>query len=237
MAGGTMAPSGILRLTKTVKLPEKPMTVREMLWWASPRPELYYDDREVFYWRLKNWPMFLNHLWRFAVMVRAAKLSGYPFMSGKLFLTHMRASGQEQCLGLVSLRAVTDVLVNDIVDEFDEATDDASLKTFNYHGIGTGTTGAVAGDTDLETELTTEYTGDVRATGAQSQPSANIYQTLATNTLDSGTPNVTEHGVLTSATVGAGTLQDRHTFAAKNIDGGAGEGLQSTYQFTVTSGG
>lgn len=239
MFASATKPFGVFRMSKIEKIPQKQLTWKELLYWCFPRRELWYSDREVFFWRLANWPRMADQMWRLWVHFKAAKISGHRFLLGKLFLTHLHGrNGREQILGLASLREVTDVFVADIVDEMDEATDDASLKTYNYHGIGTGTTAADQTDTDLETELTTEYNpNSTRATGAQSQPSANIYQTLATNTLDSGTPAVTEQGVLTSATVGAGTLCDRHTFAAKNLDGTAGDGLQSTYQLTVTAGG
>lgn len=236
---GISRPFGVLRVSKVERPPQRSMTWKELLYWSFPRPELYYDDREVFFWRMRNWPQMAAQLWWLRRAIRASRKSGCILGYGKLFLTHWHGkTGFQQVLGLASLHAVTDVFVNDVVDEMDEATDDASLKLYNFHGIGTGVTGAAQTDTDIETELTTEYNpNSTRATGSQSQPSANIYQTVATNTLDSGTPAVTEQGVLTSATVGAGTLCDRHTFAAKNLDGTAGDGLQSTYQLTFTAGG
>jgi hypothetical protein len=239
MAFSTVRPFGVVRVSKTEKIPTKSLSFKELLYWTFPRMELYQQDREVFWWRMRNWPQMWLQIVQLTALRRTARWAGSQVVHGKLFLTHLHGkTGREQVLGLVSLKAVTDVFVNDVVDEMDEATDDASLKLYNYHGIGTGTTAADATDTDLETELTTEYNpNSTRATGAQTQPSANIYQTLATNTLDSGTPAVTEQGVLTSATVGSGTLCDRHTFAAKNLDGSAGDGLQSQYQMTVSSGG
>jgi hypothetical protein len=111
-------------------------------------------------------------------------------------------------------------------------------EILRYHGLGTGTTAAATGDTGLQTELTTEYTGNVRATGTLTEgASANIFRSVGTNTLDSGTPAVTEHGVLSQAATGGGTLLDRHVFSAINLDGAAGDGLQSTYDFTLSAGG
>ncbi len=233
---GTTQPFGTLHLIKIEKTPQRKLTWKELLYWSLPHPGL---SKEVFRWRTKNAPRILNQLWRLGVMIRAGKLTGYPFVHGKLFL--QKITGEHNHIvnyGLVSLRLVTDNGVADIVDEFDEATDDASLKLLNFHGIGTGVTGANQTDSDIETELTTEYIVDnTRATGAQSQPSAPVYQTLATNTLDSGTPAITEQGVLASATVGSGILLDRHTFAAINLVGASGDSLQSTYQLTVAAGG
>ena len=106
-----------------------------------------------------------------------------------------------------------------------------------HHGIGTGVAAEAVGDTALATELTTEYNPDnVRDTGTQGENGANVYQTVGVNTLDSGTPAITEHGVLTQAATGGGTLLDRSVFSAINLDGGAGDGLQSTYEITFTAG-
>ena len=138
--------------------------------------------------------------------------------------------------GVVSRRLVTDAFVAAVVDALDVGVG-FTLTNFRFHGIGTGSTAESAGDTALVTELTTEYTGNVRATGTATQPSANIYRSTATNTLDSGTPALREHGVLTQAATGGGTLLDRSVYAAINLDGTVGDGLQSQYSLTVTSGG
>lgn len=135
--------------------------------------------------------------------------------------------------GLVSYREVTDTGVAFIVDAFQNSVEVENMK---YHGLGTGTTAADQTDTALETELTTEYTGNVRATGTTTEgASANIFRTVATNTLDSGTPAVTEHGVLSASS--SGVLLDRHTFSAINLNGSNGDGLQSSYDLTLTAGG
>jgi len=135
--------------------------------------------------------------------------------------------------GEVGHKVVTTAGVNFIVDAFQNTTE---LETFKYHGLGTGSTAEAIGDTALVTELTTEYTGNVRATGTTAEgASANIYSTVATNTLDSGTPALREHGVFSASS--AGTLLDRTVFASITLDGTAGDGLQSTYQLTCSAGG
>lgn len=135
--------------------------------------------------------------------------------------------------GQVGYKVVTTAGVNFIVDAFQNTTE---LETFKYHGLGTGSTAEAIGDTALVTELTTEYTGNVRATGTTTEgASANIYSTVATNTLDSGTPALREHGVFSASS--AGTLLDRTVFASITLDGTAGDGLQSTYQLTCSAGG
>jgi hypothetical protein len=138
--------------------------------------------------------------------------------------------------GVVSRKVVTDNGVGFIVDAFQNLVE---LENMKYHGIGTGTTAESASQTALVTELTTQYNPDnTRATGSLTEgATANIFKTVGTNTLDSGTPAVTEHGIFSQAATGGGVLLDRSVFAAVNLDGTAGDGLQSTYQLTFNSGG
>ncbi len=136
-------------------------------------------------------------------------------------------------LGLASFRVVTTAGVNFIVDAFQNTVE---LEDLKYHGIGTGSTAEAAGDTALVTELTTEYTGNVRATGTTTEgASANIYRTVGTNTLD-GTPGAAlrEHGIFSQAATGGGTLLDRTVYAAITLS--SGDSLQSTYDHTQTAG-
>jgi hypothetical protein len=134
--------------------------------------------------------------------------------------------------GIVSRRVVTTVGVGYIVDAFQNLVE---LENMKYHGLGTGGTAEAAGDTALVTELTTEYTGNVRATGTTTESGATVYQTVATNTLDSGTPAITEHGVFSASS--AGVLLDRSLFSAINLVGASGDALQSTYSLTLSAGG
>lgn len=137
--------------------------------------------------------------------------------------------------GIVSRKVVTDTGVGFIVDAFQNSVE---LENMKFHGLGTGSSAEAANETALVTELTTEYTGNVRATGTTAEgATANIYRTVGTNTLDSGTPALREHGVLSQAATGGGVLLDRSLFAAINLDGTAGDGLQSTYELTLASGG
>lgn len=127
------------------------------------------------------------------------------------------------------------------------ATASYALTNFNFHGIGTSTTAEAATDTILITELTTEYNPNAtRATGTGRTAAAAgnnaTYQTIGTNTLDSGTPAVTEHGLFTQAATGAASapanvLMDRSVFTAINLVGANGDGLQTTYTITFNSGG
>lgn len=133
--------------------------------------------------------------------------------------------------GVVGRKVVTTAGVNAIVDAFQNTVE---VETFKYHGLGTGAVAEAVTDTTLGTELTTEYTGNVRATGTTVEGSAaNIYETVATNTLD-GTPAAAlrEHGIFSANA--AGTLLDRTVFAAITLS--SGDALQSTYDLTFSAG-
>lgn len=132
--------------------------------------------------------------------------------------------------GVVGNKVVTTVGVGYIVDAFQNSVE---LENMKYHSLGTGSTAEAAGDTALVTELTTEYTGNVRATGTTTEASATVYETVATNTLD-GTPGAAlrEHGVHSASS--AGVLLDRTVYAAITLS--SGDGLTSTYDLTLTAG-
>ena len=121
-----------------------------------------------------------------------------------------------------------------MVDDLDSAAGSADISNWQYHGCGTGTTAENVTDTSLETESTTALNPDsTRATGTGSQPSANIYQSVGTLTFDAGAA-ITEHGVLTQAATGGGTLLDRSVFSAINVS--SGDSIQFTYQLQLTAG-
>ena len=136
-------------------------------------------------------------------------------------------------MGRVGVKLVTDDGVDFLVDAFQNSTE---VELFNFHGIGLGSTAENVTDTDIETELTTQYTADnTRDTGTQGEgASTNIYQSVGDNSVDAGVA-LREHGLLTSATVGSGTLWDRTVFALINLS--SGDSLESTYEVTFSSGG
>jgi hypothetical protein len=145
-------------------------------------------------------------------------------------------TGHREDFGIVSRKVVTDTGVGFIVDAFQNSVE---LENMKYHGIGTGTTAEAASQTALVTELTTEYNpNSTRATGTTTEgASANIFRTVGTNTIDSGTPAITEHAVLSQAATGGGVMLDRSVFSAINLVGANGDGLQTTYDLTCSSGG
>lgn len=185
-------------------------------------------DGVVNEWRTRNLRNFQRGFRRAAL----AKRFGIPTLFGSLFASKVFAGGDVLDLGLISMRVITDAGVAAISDSFNNTFEN---ELFNFHGMGTGVTAESAAQTALVTELTTEYNpNSTRATGTQTTPT-NVYQTVGTNTIDSGTPAVTEHGIFSQAATGGGTMLDRSLFAAINLV--SGDGIQFTYQLTLTSGG
>lgn len=188
-------------------------------------------------WRLKN-AIRPNFIFGY-LGVQAAKaltaLTGIPTLTSCVKVFVENAEGEKIDYGTVGYRVVTDVGVNAIVDAFQNTFE---VENFNYHGIGTGGDLKAEGadDTALQTELTTEYSTDnTRATGTQGEgASANIYQSVGTNSVDAAVA-IDEHGLFDQAATGGGTLLDRTVFAEINLT--SGDSLQSTYELTVNSGG
>jgi hypothetical protein len=208
-------------------LPERPLTVREMLGQSMPTPGLTPD---VFRWRAANMPLYLRSLRK----VAAARAVGAVVIYGSLYLEVIREDGLRFDLGLVGHKVVTTAGVTKIVD-FLRANDVTTGTNFKFHGIGTGSTAEAAGDTTLVTELTTEYAPDnTRPTGSQTNNGATVYRTIGTVTVDA-TPGaaIREHGVFSAAT--AGTLLDRTVFAAITLS--SGDSIAATYDLTVAAGG
>lgn len=230
--GGAVAPAGDLGLRVVHNADPVPdgfgraLSVREVVEHGFPQ---YGQDSKVRRWKRANLP----HLMRGMRRVVAARALRLPHFYGQLWLRVIRADGQHIPLGLVSQRVVTDDGVGAIVDAFQNSYE---LEDLKYHALGTGVTAEAAADSALVTELTTEYTGDVRATGTTTEgASANIYRTVGTNTVDENPgADIREHGVFDQAATGGGLLLDRTLFGAIDLD--AGDGIQSTYELTFTAG-
>ena len=151
----------------------------------------------------------------------------------RLTAVHIKASGERVNLGLIATRLITDTGVGFLVDDWDNNGTD--LTTMNFHGCGTGTNAENQTDSALQTESTTALNPDnTRATGTRSQPAANQYRSVGTLTFDASAA-ITEHGLLSSATVAAGVLWDRSQFSAINVV--SGDSIQFTYTCTVSAGG
>ncbi len=134
--------------------------------------------------------------------------------------------------GVLSRRVVTNNGVGFLVDTFQNLLEPETMK---YHGIGTGTNAEAAGDSALQTELTTQYNPDnTRATGSTTESASGIFQTVGTNTVDA-TVAITEHGILSQSATGGGVLLDRSVFSALNLV--SADSLQTDYRLTLSSGG
>ncbi|GEM_PF-1673594 len=186
---------------------------------------------EVNWYRVKNLRHFLRGFWRVAM----TRLLGLPCQYGQLSAKVIRGNGEVLDFGIISLRVITTAGANYLVDALQNLTEP---ENFKYHGFGTGTNAEATGDTALQTELTTEYaTDNTRPTGSQTEgASANIYRSVGTLSPDgSGNLAITEHGVLSQAATGGGTLLDRSVFSAVNLTRGS-DSLQVTYDFTLVPG-
>lgn len=222
----SLAPAGALSLRVVPRVP----SLGAMSWWrllllALPKPGL---PREVNVWRLKNLRHLLRGLWKLPFL----SLLNVEVPRGSLYLRVHRADGTFLDLGLASLRVVTTAGVNYLVDALQGTVEPENLR---YHGLGTGTNAEAAGDTALQTELTTQYqTDNTRPTGTLAEgASANIFRTVGTITVDAAVA-ATEHGIFSQAATGGGTLLDRSVFSVVNLANG--DSLQATYELTLPSG-
>lgn len=244
MHGGDIGPSGELglkvikaadaqeirdrfdRLTAISSYPAKELSLSEVAHYGLPRFGL---DERVNAWRTANFKNLVRGARR-VIAARSLRLSNFY---GSLYLTHIGSDGEIVEFGLASMRVVTTAGVNYIAADIAGGASDSNL--FKFHGLGTGTNAEASGDTALQTELTTQYNPDsTRATGSQANPSGNVYRTVGTNTVDASAA-VTEHGILTQAATGGGTLLDRSVFSVVNL--ASGDSLQSTYDLTLSAGG
>jgi hypothetical protein len=135
--------------------------------------------------------------------------------------------------GVVSRKVITTAGVNYLVDVWQNLEE---MELMRYHGIGISGGAEVVGATALQVELTTQYspTNSLRATGTLAESAANIFRTVATNTVDA-TAAIQEHGIFMTGSANTGTLWDRSDFAVINL--ASADSIQSTYDCTITSGG
>lgn len=201
-----------------VSAPPAP-TVRKAPWrWRLRNTVRMILTAELF---LPLWVWFLRQISPRGIMFATAELYGR--------VTH--ADGSVTDYGLLGRHLVVTAGKNYLAACMDNTSEPENLK---FHGYGTGTTAAAAGDTALQTELTTQYaTDNVRPTGSQAH-STNTYTTVATLSPDTGgTIAVTEWGLLSQASNAGGTLLDRQVFSAVNLVAGS-DSLATTYVLTFS---
>lgn len=151
---------------------------------------------------------------------------------GSLDVVLIKASGERIYYGTAGYRVITSAGVAHIVDAWQNAVEVENLK---YHGCGTGTTAEASGDTALVAESTTVLNPDsTRATGTQTETSANVLKSVGTVTFD-GSAAITEHGLFSQAATGGGTLWDRTVFSAINVV--SGDSIAFEYSVTLSAGG
>ena len=155
-------------------------------------------------------------------------VTGIPTIVSNLRVRVVTRSGDVIDYGVVGRRVVTDAGVGFLVDDWADASQD--ITNLNYHACGTGTTAEASGDTALVAEATAITD---RAAGTKTQPAANQIRTVATLSF-TGAGAITEHGLFSSVTEGAGTLWDRTVFAAINV--ADGDSIEFTYTCTFQSG-
>lgn len=186
-------------------------------------------------WRLRN-ILRWGYVWGWLVNILArmfSRLTGAVTITSELRGRLRTADGRWVDYGVLSRRVITNAGVTFLRDDFNNNAQD--ITTLNYHGCGTGTNAEAAGDTALQTESTTALNPDsTRATGTRSTPASNQFQSVGTLTFDASAA-VTEHGILSQAATGGGTLWDRSVFSAINV--ASGDSIQFTYVLTLTAGG
>lgn len=173
-----------------------------------------------------------NHLSSDMMADLVERLSRSILLSSELNGLIRYNDGREEWLGVIGNKVITNNGVGFLVDAWQNIVEMENMK---YHSLGTGSTAENQTDSALVTELTTEYTGDVRATGSLTEgASANIFRTVGTNTLD-GTPGAAlrEHGIHSAST--AGVLWDRTVYAAITLS--SGDAFQTTYDMTAAANG
>jgi len=192
------------------------------------------DDLGIYIHKMRNWKALLRSAGVLAGAEIGAALGAITIHS-KLYVKHYDAKREKSYdYGLVGARKITQAGVVYLVAAWQAAN--STLGNFKYHGCGTGTNSESNADTALQTECTTVLNPDsTRATGSQTVQSGgvvnNILQSVGTLTFD-GSATVTEHGLLSQAATGGGTLWDRTVFTGISVV--TVDTMTFTYQCTVS---
>lgn len=157
----------------------------------------------------------LSLLLKHGIVNPASKLAKIPFLFGNW-------SNQLNISNLV-----TDAGKAGVASRINGAGSEAA---FTYVAVGTGTTGAAAGNTTLEAEIVDS--GLARAAATASRVTTDVTNDTAQDQLTysvTGTKAVTESGVLNASS--NGVLLARQTFSAINVVNG--DSLQVTWKIDV----
>lgn len=209
-----------------IPYPLRTLSLRDVWKYGMPHSWLTAEVRR---YRRKNFSHLWRGLWRYAV----ARELGVPFMQGALYLSIIDPTGGQTHLGLVGMRVITTAGVGFVVDAFQGLV---NVSSFRFHGLGTSGTAESIAQTALLGELTTQLNpNSTRATGTLGEgTTSGIFVTIGDNLFDESA-TIAEHGILSQAAVGGGTLFDRTVFTALTILPTLT--CRSTYTLTVSSGG
>jgi len=108
------------------------------------------------------------------------------------------------------------------------------LETMKFHAVGTGSTGALVGDTALQTEVTTQLNpAGQRATGSLAEgATSNIFRSIGTSIFGSAPPSGIVEWGLFNVVNGAGVMWSRIApMGAIAVVGG--DSIQWTYECTI----
>jgi len=145
-------------------------------------------------------------------------------MYGSLAIKKIDIDGDIEDFGIVSRKKVTTVFVNNLVTHMQTTGGEAIFK---WHGSGE-TTGA---ENITDEQLGAGSTAFGRDEGTSSGI-ANVYTSIATHTYETAAV-ITEHGIFSSSSSGAGVLLDRSVFGA--ITCSSGDSIQFTYALTASA--
>jgi len=144
-------------------------------------------------------------------------------MYGSLKLKHIDFDdGKVTDFGIVSRKKVTTAFVNNLVTHMQTTGGEAIFK---WHGSGE-TTGA---ENITDVQLGAGSTAFGRDEGTSSGID-NVYTSIATHTYETAAV-ITEHGIFSSSSSGAGVLLDRSVFGAVTCS--SGDSIQFTYALTA----
>lgn len=187
-------------------------------------------------WRLKN-ALRPAYVWGWLTVFFGrwfSRVTGIVTLTSELSIRKFDTLTQRWIdYGVVSKRVVTDAGVAFLAAYWIGGA--SNIQTMKYHACGTGTNAEAVGDTALQTESTTILNPDsTRATGVMTNPTAPVVKSVGTVTFD-GSGAITEHGLMSQAATGGGTLWDRSVFSAINVVNG--DSIVFSYSLSLTSGG
>jgi hypothetical protein len=155
-------------------------------------------------------------------------------MLGLLSAKVQRADGTFKDYGLVSVKLVTTVFAEYLVDIMTSSGEPTTgaMDEFHFHKMGAGSSAEGATETALVTQQDGAQTGTDGAAACTHGAQSSIYTTIGTLTAGSAY-GCREHGVFNAST--GGTLLDRSVVT--NIELAEEDVVTWTYSLTITPGG